>query len=148
MAKENGVSKIFVHAFFRRTRYASKSALPSLEKLAQISNATGAILATVTGRFYAMDRDKRMDRIQLAYDAIVHGNAPFQAKTGIEALNQAYAREESDEFMKPTCIVDPTHDPIKIASGDIVIFMNFRSDRARELSHALNALPTLGPSLR
>ncbi len=91
-------------------------------------------VASVSGRYYAMDRDTRWDRVKLAYDAIVHGRAEVEpAPTGADAVKAAYARGETDEFVKPT----PVGDEGRIRDGDAAIFFNFRPDRARELSRAL-----------
>src|SRR5690606_40502233 len=88
--------------------------------------------ASICGRYFAMDRDQRWDRVAQAWQVVVHGQAPFQADTAAAGLAAAYAREESDEFVKPTRIGEPA----PITNGDSVFFMNFRADRARELSHA------------
>jgi 2,3-bisphosphoglycerate-independent phosphoglycerate mutase len=91
-----------------------------------------ARIATVSGRYYAMDRDKRWERVELAYDAIAEATAEFHADSGIAALDAAYARGETDEFVKPTLVGAGA----KIADGDAIIYMNFRADRARQLSQA------------
>lgn len=137
MAKAHDVPGLYVHAFLDGRDTPPQSALPSLEKLAAVQEKTGAILASVCGRYYAMDRDKRWERVQLAYNAIINGQAPFYASSGIEALNAAYARQETDEFVQPTCILTAQGNPIRFSPGDVVIFMNFRADRARALSYAL-----------
>jgi 2,3-bisphosphoglycerate-independent phosphoglycerate mutase len=93
----------------------------------------GARVATVSGRYYAMDRDKRWDRTELAFDAIVRGEAEFSAETGEEAVRQAYERGETDEFIKPTVVGDEG----SIRDGDRAIFFNFRPDRARQLTQKL-----------
>jgi 2,3-bisphosphoglycerate-independent phosphoglycerate mutase len=101
--------------------------------LAEVESWGGARIATVIGRYYAMDRDKRWDRIQLAYDAIVAGEAEFSASSGEEAVTAAYERGETDEFIKPTLVGEEG----RIRDGDSVIFFNFRPDRARQLTSAL-----------
>jgi 2,3-bisphosphoglycerate-independent phosphoglycerate mutase len=93
-----------------------------------------ARMATVSGRYYAMDRDKRWDRTQLALDAIAEGRAEFSAPSGEEAVRQAYERGETDEFIKPTLVGGEG----RIRDGDSVIFFNFRPDRARQLTQALD----------
>jgi 2,3-bisphosphoglycerate-independent phosphoglycerate mutase len=93
---------------------------------------TGRI-ASICGRYYAMDRDNRWERVQSAYDLITQGKAGHRAATAVEGLNAAYARGESDEFVKATVIGDPT----RMNDGDAVVFMNFRADRARQLTRAL-----------
>ncbi len=140
MAALNGCQRIFVHAFLDGRDTPPKSAEPSLEKLqAVLSSIPGAKLASISGRYYAMDRDQRWERVQLAYNAIVHGQADYIASSGLEALKMAYLRSETDEFVKPTCIRLATDTPITVESGDVVIYMNFRSDRARALSYAFTA---------
>ncbi|HYZ17726.1 MAG TPA: 2,3-bisphosphoglycerate-independent phosphoglycerate mutase, partial [Candidatus Acidoferrum sp.] len=89
----------------------------------------GAI-AVISGRYYAMDRDKRWDRTKLAWDAIVHGQAEFTADSGEAAVRAAYDRDETDEFIKPTVVGDEG----RIRPGDAVVFFNFRPDRARQLT--------------
>jgi 2,3-bisphosphoglycerate-independent phosphoglycerate mutase len=102
--------------------------------LAEVDAWDGCRIATVTGRYYAMDRDKRWDRIKLAYDALVEGEAEFSAPTGEAAVRAAYERGETDEFVKPTLVGDEG----RIRDGDSVIFFNFRPDRARQLTQALD----------
>jgi 2,3-bisphosphoglycerate-independent phosphoglycerate mutase len=87
----------------------------------------------VTGRYYAMDRDRRWDRTKLAWDAIVHGRAEFRAESGEAAVRAAYERCETDEFIRPTLVGEEGH----VRSGDSVVFFNFRPDRARQLTRAL-----------
>jgi 2,3-bisphosphoglycerate-independent phosphoglycerate mutase len=101
--------------------------------VADVEGWGGARIATVTGRYYAMDRDRRWDRTKLAWDAIVHGRAEFTAESGESAVRAAYARGETDEFIKPTLVGDEG----RIRSGDSVVFFNFRPDRARQLTRAL-----------
>jgi 2,3-bisphosphoglycerate-independent phosphoglycerate mutase len=105
--------------------------LDALEAHLASAGASGAI-ATLTGRFYAMDRDKRWERTELAYRALAEGKAEFHAATASEALAAAYARGESDEFVKPTIVGDAR----PIADGDAVVFFNFRPDRARQMTLA------------
>ena len=89
-------------------------------------------ISSIIGRYFAMDRDKRWDRTQRAYDALAYGKAPFHAQTALEALEGAYARGEDDEFVQPTLVGAPR--PVK--DGDAVIFFNFRPDRARQMTRA------------
>jgi 2,3-bisphosphoglycerate-independent phosphoglycerate mutase len=93
-------------------------------------------IATISGRYYGMDRDKRWERVLPAYDLLTLGETPFHAKTALEGLNQAYERGETDEFVKPTAIHKEGESPVIIKDGDSIIFMNFRADRGRELSYA------------
>jgi 2,3-bisphosphoglycerate-independent phosphoglycerate mutase len=91
-------------------------------------------IGSVVGRYYAMDRDRRWDRIQLAYDLLVHGRAEHRAKTGQEAAQGAYERGETDEFIKPVLVGE---SDARIRPGDSVVAFNFRPDRMRELTRAL-----------
>ena len=102
----------------------------------------GARVATVSGRYYAMDRDNRWERTELAYDAIVHRKAEFRASSGEEAVRQAYERGETDEFIKPTLVGadDDAVEDGRIRAGDAAIFFNFRPDRARQLTSKLGEL--------
>jgi 2,3-bisphosphoglycerate-independent phosphoglycerate mutase len=133
LAAREGVARIAVHAFLDGRDTPPQSARASLEKLEARCAQTGdARIATVSGRYYAMDRDKRWERVKLAYDAIAAAQAEFRAESGVAALDAAYARGETDEFVKPTLI----GDGVKIADGDVIIYMNFRADRARQLTRA------------
>jgi len=133
LAAKRGVARIAVHAFLDGRDTPPRSARESLEKLERACAAIpGAFVASVSGRYYAMDRDKRWDRVKLAYDAIAEGKSDLHAASAIAALDLAYARGENDEFVKPTVVCDG----FRIADGDAIVFMNFRADRAREISHA------------
>jgi 2,3-bisphosphoglycerate-independent phosphoglycerate mutase len=139
LAASKGVRKIYVHAFLDGRDMPPKSAEGSIRAMDSKFKELGAgRIASVIGRFYAMDRDCRWERIQEAYELIVQGKSGFRAETAIEALNQAYARGESDEFVKATAIVPHGEVPVTLKDGDVVVFMNFRADRARELTRALN----------
>ena len=93
-------------------------------------------VATVMGRFYAMDRDKRWDRVKEAFDAMVRSQG-FKATSGVNAVEQAYARGETDEFVKPTVVVNGGGEPVaRVKDGDALVFFNFRADRAREITRA------------
>ena len=133
LAARRGVPRIAVHAFLDGRDTPPRSARPSLEKLeAKCAAIPGARVASVSGRYYAMDRDKRWDRVRLAYDAVANAESPLHATSAVDALDRAYAREENDEFVKPTVVGSGT----PVADGDAIVFMNFRADRAREISHA------------
>lgn len=125
MAKQQNIDNIFVHAFLDGRDTPPKSAASSLQKLEPY-------IASIMGRFFAMDRDKRYDRIAAAIDLLINGSGPFTANDPITGLEMAYARGETDEFVQPT-IIKTNH----IEPGDLVIFMNFRADRARQLVDAL-----------
>lgn len=132
-AKQQGLKKLAIHAFLDGRDTPPQSAKPVLEKVEAALQAAGiGRIATICGRYYAMDRDKRWDRVQQAYDMLTAGIAPYRADSALAALDAAYQRGETDEFVKPTII-----HPDFIDNGDVVVFMNFRSDRARELSYAL-----------
>ena len=124
---------VSLHAFLDGRDSPPKSAGSSLEffesKLAKHPNAE---IASICGRYYAMDRDARWDRTRVAYEMLVGSSSPFCARNSLEALEEAYERGESDEFVRPT----RTRDFRPVRDGDAVIFMNFRADRARQLSRA------------
>jgi 2,3-bisphosphoglycerate-independent phosphoglycerate mutase len=133
LAARRGVTRIAVHAFLDGRDTPPRSARATLEKFeAKCASIPGARVASVSGRYFAMDRDKRWDRVQLAYDAVANAESPLHAASAVEALELAYARGENDEFVKPTVVGDGA----KVVDGDAVVFMNFRADRAREMSHA------------
>jgi 2,3-bisphosphoglycerate-independent phosphoglycerate mutase len=93
-------------------------------------------IASIAGRFYAMDRDQRWERVQPAYDMLTLGQAEFRSASAAAALEAAYQRDEDDEFVQPTVISDAEHPAVTVADGDCVIYMNFRADRARQLTRA------------
>jgi len=134
MAARAGVKNVLVHAFLDGRDTPPKSAEASLTALEKkcAGLKTGRI-ASICGRYYAMDRDNRWERVQSAYDLITQGKAGHRAATAVEGLNAAYARGESDEFVKATVIGNPA----RMGDGDAVVFMNFRADRARQLTRAL-----------
>ena len=133
---EHGVQN-YLHAILDGRDTPPKSAEKSLQLFTQFyeKNPCGKI-ATIMGRYYAMDRDRRWERTELAYQALTSNHIPFHASNANEALHLAYERFETDEFVKPTSIHTKNEEPITIQNGDIIIFMNFRADRARQLSHA------------
>ncbi len=133
LAAREGVPQVAVHAFLDGRDTPPRSAEPSLRALQAKCDALGnARIATVGGRYFAMDRDKRWDRVRLGWNAIVDAQAEYTAPDALSALAAAYARGENDEFVAPTVIdgAVPMHD------GDAVVFMNFRADRARQLTAA------------
>ena len=133
LAKTQDVERVAVHAFLDGRDTPPQSARASLEKLQAKCTALGnASIATISGRYYAMDRDKRWERVKLAYDAIAEAQSEFHAADALSALDAAYARGENDEFVKPTVIGAGA----RFADGDGVIYMNFRADRARALTQA------------
>ncbi len=137
LARREGVGKAFVHAFLDGRDTPPKSGLGYVQSLEKRMRDKGyGKVATVSGRYYAMDRDKRWDRVQLAYAVLVRGEG-FKAASGVGAVEQAYARGETDEFVKPTVIVNGGGEPVaRVKDGDAVLFFNFRADRAREITRA------------
>ena len=133
LAQREGVQDVVVHAF---TDGRDTNPDSGVRHVAEVESWRNSRIATVTGRYYAMDRDNRWDRTQLAYDAIVNGEAEFRAETGEEAVRQAYERGETDEFIKPTLVGGEG----RIREGDAAIFFNFRPDRARQLTTKLGEL--------
>jgi 2,3-bisphosphoglycerate-independent phosphoglycerate mutase len=125
-----GVKDLVVHAFTD-----GRDTLPhaGVGYLAELDGTPGARVGSVVGRYWAMDRDRRWDRTQRAYDLLVHGRAPHHAPTGEQAVSEAYARNESDEFIEPVLVGEEA----RIRPGDSVIAFNFRPDRMRQLSRAL-----------
>ncbi|TEP28707.1 2,3-bisphosphoglycerate-independent phosphoglycerate mutase [Pseudomonas aeruginosa] len=137
MAARRGAGKIYLHAFLDGRDTPPKSAQPSLKRLdATFAGLGKGRIASIIGRYFAMDRDNRWDRVQAAYELIVDGKAEFTADSSVAALEAAYARGESDEFVKATAVVPAGAEAVRVEDGDAVIFMNFRADRARELSRA------------
>ncbi len=143
LAAELGVKKIYIHAFLDGRDTPPQSAMSSLESMQQLCNSLSKTykadirIVSLVGRYFAMDRDKRWDRTQTAYDLIVDGKAEYHSNDPTLALTLAYTRDENDEFVHPTSIHLPNVPAVKIEDGDAVIFMNFRNDRARQLSRAL-----------
>jgi len=133
LAAQRGAGKIYLHAFLDGRDTPPRSARASIELLDNTFARLGkGRVASLIGRYFAMDRDNRWDRVQQAYQLIVDGTAAYQAETAVEGLLAAYAREESDEFVKATSI----GANVRVEDGDAVVFMNFRADRARELTRA------------
>lgn len=132
MAHQRGAQQIYVHAMLDGRDTPPRSAEAYLAELQQVCDQNQAHIATLIGRYFAMDRDNRWDRVEKAYALYTQGAAEFHATSAAEALQQAYARDENDEFVKPTLIDNAP----AITDGDAVIFMNFRSDRAREITRA------------
>jgi len=136
MAKREGLKDVFIHAFTDGRDTPPKSALKYIDEVERNIKKIGiGKIATVSGRYYAMDRDNRWERIKLAYDAMVLGKG-VKAKNAIEAVKDAYDRGETDEFIKPT-VLGLDHEPTTIDDGDVVIVFNFRADRVREITRAL-----------
>jgi 2,3-bisphosphoglycerate-independent phosphoglycerate mutase len=137
MAARNGLQKVYIHALLDGRDTPPKSASQSLILLQDMCIGLGVgKVASITGRFYAMDRDNRWERVQPAYELLAEGSAQFSAENPLEGLEMAYERGESDEFVKPTAITNGG-PPIAMHDGDVAVFMNFRADRAREITRAL-----------
>lgn len=132
LAKANHLTKVFLHLFMDGRDVPPTSGITYMENIEKylLEEGVGSV-ATVSGRYFAMDRDKRFDRVELAYNAMVLGEG-LKAKSGTEAVKESYIRNETDEFVKPT-VCNPSG---LIKSGDSIIFANFRPDRAREITRA------------
>ncbi len=137
LAAECGAKELYLHAFLDGRDTPPKSAMESLHH-AQLRMRELGIgeFASIVGRFYAMDRNKNWDRTRLAYDLISQGKAEFNSADPFIALDQAYARGETDEFVKPTAIIKPNQRPVLVKGGDVMVFANYRADRARQLARA------------
>lgn len=137
MAKRENVSKVYIHAFMDGRDTPPTSGVDYMRAIENKCKEIGiGEVATIIGRYYAMDRDKRWDRVELAYDALTLGEGK-KFKTAERAIENSYECQEFDEFIKPIVIVDDENKPKGLVeSKDAVIFANFRPDRAREISHA------------
>lgn len=132
MASQRGAKHIHVHAILDGRDTPPRSAEAYLHALQTVCDSYQANIASVIGRYFALDRDKRWDRVEKAYNLFTQQQAEFHAETAAHALQQAYARDENDEFVQATVIEGGK----AISDGDALIFMNFRADRVREISHA------------
>jgi len=141
VCKAEGLSNVFIHAFTDGRDTDPKSGLGFLSGLRQhLDNSIGKI-ATVSGRYYAMDRDKRWERVKLAYDALVNGIGE-KATDALAAVKKSYENNITDEFIKPTVIVDTNQQPLAtIKEGDAALCFNFRTDRCREITQVLTQTP-------
>ncbi len=136
LAAQRG-ARVYVHAFLDGRDTPPQSAAESLRAMEALLASLGqGRIASLVGRYYAMDRDQRWERTQIAYELLAHGQAAYQAENALAGLEAAYQRGETDEFVKPTAIVPPGGAPVAMADGDVVVFMNFRADRARQLTRA------------
>jgi 2,3-bisphosphoglycerate-independent phosphoglycerate mutase len=137
LAAKRGASRVYLHAFTDGRDTLPRSAGPSLERADALFSELGCgRTATICGRYYAMDRDNRWDRIEAAYRLLTEAVAPHTFASSTEALQAAYARDESDEFVLPTIIAAENETPVVVADDDVVLFLNFRSDRARQITRA------------
>lgn len=137
LATQRGAPQIFLHAFLDGRDTAPRSALESLNKAesALLESGKGRV-ASLCGRFYAMDRDNRWDRVEPAFELLTEGKAEFKYKSAADALHAAYDRGEDDEFVQASLIGDEEAKGGIVDDGDVVVFMNFRADRAREITRA------------
>lgn len=145
-AKDNGVENIFVHAFTDGRDTDPKSGKGFLEDLQNHMNETTGTIASITGRYFAMDRDKRWERVKLAYDAMVNGTG-VHTQNPLDEIQASYDNNITDEFIKPIIKCDADGNPVgKISSGDVVVCFNFRTDRGREITEVLsqNDMPDQG----
>ena len=135
LAVKQGAKKVYLHAFLDGRDTAPRSADASIKKMEdKFSELGGGRFASIIGRYFAMDRDHRWPRIQKAYDLITQGKADFQAETALAGLGMAYNRDETDEFVQATAIVPAGTQPVRVEDDDVIIFMNYRSDRARQIT--------------
>jgi 2,3-bisphosphoglycerate-independent phosphoglycerate mutase len=146
VCKNEDLDNVFIHAFTDGRDTDPKSGLSFIKDLQSHLNKSVGKIATVSGRYYAMDRDKRWERIKLAYDALVNGEGE-KAADSMQAIENSYKKNITDEFIKPCVIVNEVQQPIaKINDGDVVICFNFRTDRCREITQVLTQidLPDFG----
>lgn len=145
LAQKNNIPDIAVHAFTDGRDTDPKSGLGFIKDIYEHTKATGCKLASITGRYYAMDRDKRWDRVKLAFDVLTKGIGTT-SNDPIKAVQQSYDQEVTDEFIKPVVLCDNAGKPLAvIKEGDVVVCFNFRTDRCREITQALTqqAFPEL-----
>ncbi len=137
MAAERGAEKIYLHCFLDGRDTPPRSAEHSLKRFDTLFAELGkGRIASLVGRYYAMDRDNNWDRVEKAYDLLTQASAEFSYSSAVEGLQAAYSRDENDEFVKPTVLKAEGQDSAAIEDGDAVIFMNYRADRAREITRA------------
>ncbi|KTF12375.1 2,3-bisphosphoglycerate-independent phosphoglycerate mutase [Pseudoalteromonas sp. H105] len=137
MAAKRGAKEVYFHAFLDGRDTPPRSAQASIERIETLfSELNCGRLASIVGRYYAMDRDNRWNRVEQAYDLMVSGIAQYNFANGVDALAAAYERDENDEFVAATTIATENQNAVQINDGDTVIFLNFRADRAREMTRA------------
>lgn len=137
LCSDKHIKNFYLHAFLDGRDTAPQSAMESLQAMQDIFDAGGhGRFASIVGRYYAMDRDHRWDRIKKTYDLITDGHADYTASSAVNALEMAYQRKETDEFVKATRILSSNGKPVKVEENDTVIFMNYRSDRARQITRS------------
>jgi len=137
IAKQCELKNVYIHPFLDGRDTPPKSALHFIEQLeSHLKDIGVGKIASISGRYYAMDRDKRWPRVELAYNALTLGS-PIHSKNAADAIHEGYERNETDEFIEPTSIHDENEKAITIQDNDAVVFMNYRSDRARQITDAL-----------
>jgi 2,3-bisphosphoglycerate-independent phosphoglycerate mutase len=136
LTHQAGLPDVAIHAFTDGRDTSPSSGAGFIADLQAAADATGARIATVIGRYFAMDRDRRWERTKTAYDAIVHGIGE-PASSAEAAVTTAYAQGITDEFIPPSVVVPPGGEPTRVKPGDAILFFNFRSDRGRQLTAAL-----------
>ncbi|MGF1911844.1 2,3-bisphosphoglycerate-independent phosphoglycerate mutase [Vibrio kasasachensis] len=140
MAAERGAEKIYLHCFLDGRDTPPRSAEGTLQRFQELFAKIGkGRVASLIGRYYAMDRDNNWDRVQVAYDLLTQGKAEFTHDSAVAGLEAAYARDENDEFVKSTAIKTADQEEASIQDGDTVIFMNYRADRARQITRTFVA---------
>jgi 2,3-bisphosphoglycerate-independent phosphoglycerate mutase len=136
-AKENNLENVFLHAFTDGRDCDPKSGKFFIDDIQKTMQETTGTLGSITGRYYAMDRDNRWERIKLAYDALVNGNGD-KSSNATESIQKNYDNGVTDEFIKPIIMADKNNNPTAtIQKDDVVIFFNYRTDRGRQLTNAL-----------
>lgn len=133
LAQQNGVEKFYIHCYLDGRDVPPRCAVQYIQEIEQKLAGTHGRIATVHGRYYAMDRDKRWEREQLAYDAMTLGKG-FTVDNAEKAVTDAYDRDENDEFVKPTVVLDAEGKAATVNDGDAIIMANFRPDRARQIT--------------
>ena len=137
-AKKEGLQKVYVHAFMDGRDVPPSSGKDFIIKTEEMMKEVGVgQIATVSGRYYAMDRDNRWERVELAYNALVLGKGET-ATSAVEAIEKSYHDNKTDEFVLPCVVLEDGHPTATIKNGDSVVFFNFRPDRAREITRAIN----------
>jgi 2,3-bisphosphoglycerate-independent phosphoglycerate mutase len=140
VCKKENLTEVFIHAFTDGRDCDPKSGLGFIKELQEHLNNSVGKIASVSGRYYAMDRDKRWERIKLAYDALVNGVGE-KATDAIQAIENSYSKNVTDEFIKPTVIVAEDQQPLaRIKDGDVAFCFNFRTDRCREITQVLTQM--------
>ena len=148
VCKNEGLAEVFIHAFTDGRDCDPKSGLGFIKDLQAYLNSSVGKIASVSGRYYAMDRDKRWERVQLAYDALVNGKGE-KSTDAIQAIENSYRNNITDEFIKPTVIIAEDQLPLAtIKDGDVAICFNFRTDRCREITQVLTQMDMPDHSLK